>query len=525
MFYMRRVLKLYEKPILRGFIHSAGMFGSIGSACRFNGSDSDIKELHFYKNNIEITDYIISENVEETSKTKVIIQEKCQKYLSLYTTYSDDGKSKGDAYLYIPFSEEKVKCIVHNAGFKWNNYWSFSGIKIKADGDGEEEFRAGFLSNDRIGIIHVYSDHDKDRYEDFENTESFSWVRLECDAGFVRVYFSKDGAQWILFWEEKLHVQNSNKRIGYYLWTDEDRFKNWFFSNYFQLHCSETLEQEFDVKMDYYNGTHLFDRYDSFNPFLLQQHIDSRILPKSEIIQCIVRAIDNGYFTQIKLNEKYIVNKLAYEEGFDYDHDNIIYGYNQNSFYMYGYDKRQKLSFCELTFEEFEEIFKQNTADHEIMFMKYNVQPREYSLDKGIIRKQIREYLEGVDPTYREDLVISKSHRVFGIKIYDVMLNNIDKLRDRRIPYILLEHKEIMEYRLNYYQQRCLITKEEEELLVAMLNNTMKLCNNLMYFSLIFREKGGTELRNKLFELVRKIKQADVEFMKKLLEILLVEEN
>lgn len=522
---MRKVLNLYEKTILRGFIHSAGMLSAIGNVCRFDDSDCDIKELHFYKNDIEITDYIISENAEERSETKVIIHEKEKKCLSVFTTYSSDGSKKGDAYLYIPFSNEKVICTVYNIGFKWNNFWSFSGIKIKADCDNGEEFRAGFLSNDRIGVIHIYSDHNKDSYKDFQNTASYRWVKLECNRGYVRVFFSKDGTEWIQFWEEKMHIQDSNKRIGYYLWTDEDRFKNWFFSNYFQLHCSYTLEQEFDVKMDYYNGTHLFERYDSFNPFLLQQHIDSRILSRGEIVQCIIRAIDNGFFTEIKLNEKYIVNKLAYEEGFDYDHDNIIYGYNEKSFYVYGYDKRQKLSSYELTFEEFEKIFEKNIFAHEVMFMKYYVQPREYSLDKDIIRKQIREYLEGIDPTYREDLVISKSHRVFGVKIYDVILNNIDKLRDRRISYILLEHKEIMEYRLNYYQQRCLITNNEKKILLTMLKNEVKLCHNLMYFSLIYRKRSDTGLRNKLIELVEKIRQADIEFMQKLLEMLQVRED
>lgn len=524
---MGRLLNLYEKPILRGFIHSAGMLSAVGNACRFDNSDCDIKELHFYKNGIEIADYAISENIEETSKTKVIINEKGENCLSVYTTYSEDGTKKGDACLYIPFSEEKVRCSVHNAGFKWNNYWSFSGIKIKKDCDdceGGEEFRAGFLSNDRIGIIHIYSDHDKDRYEDFPNTENYEWVRLECDAGYVHVFFSKDGIEWVQFWEEEVHIRDSDKRIGYYLWTDEDRFKNWFFSNYFQLHCSESLGEEFDVKMDYYNGTHLFDRYDSFNPFLLQQYVDSRIFPKEEIIQCIVRAIDNGYFTEIKLNEKYIVNKLAYEEGFNYDHDNIVYGYDEKTFYIYGYDKRQKLVSYKLSFEEFEKVFEQNTANHEIRFMKYNVQPREYILDKGIIRKQIREYLGGIDPTYREDMVISKSHRVFGVKIYDVILSHIDRLRDRRISYMLLEHKEIMKYRLNYYRQRCLITDDEEKLLLTMLKKTMKLCNNLMYFSLIFRKKGDNGFRDKLSEIVREIREADTEFMQELLGIFNAEE-
>lgn len=105
--------------------------------------------------------------------------------------------------MYIPFSNEKVICTVYNIGFKWNNFWSFSGIKIKADCDNGEEFRAGFLSNDRIGVIHIYSDHNKDSYKDFQNTASYRWVKLECNRGYVRVFFSKDGTEWIQFWEEK----------------------------------------------------------------------------------------------------------------------------------------------------------------------------------------------------------------------------------------------------------------------------------------------------------------------------------
>lgn len=81
---MRKVLNLYEKTILRGFIHSAGMLSAIGNVCRFDDSDCDIKELHFYKNDIEITDYIISENAEERSETKVIIHEK-EKSVYLYS--------------------------------------------------------------------------------------------------------------------------------------------------------------------------------------------------------------------------------------------------------------------------------------------------------------------------------------------------------------------------------------------------------------------------------------------------------
>lgn len=521
---MCKFLEINENPILHGYSHSASMFSIISPKVCFGGNDSIIDNLNFDIDGKQINTFTVAENENSECITSVFA-DSIDGRLKVNTSYSADGRSKGDAYLYN-CSSLPMQCSVENICFKWNNMWSFSGIKISRDTNAYgAEFRIGFLANGKIGMMHIYDDHSMDDYRCFNNDKQYKYVKAEIKNNRIISSFSKNGLEWDVFSEEENYINSECKRIGYYLWCDEDRFENWFYSNYILLHSSENLEPEYDVKLDYYNGTHFFDRYDSFNPFLFQQYIDDFILEGSSLIEFVKKAIDHDYYVNLRLNERYIENRRAFKHDYDFDHENMVYGYDDEAIYLAGFDRNQMFVLYTLSYENFVTAYEKNTGKYEINLSKFRVDSYVFNLEPECIKKQLKEYLYGYDPSYREDLMISDTHRVYGIKIYDILLKNLKKLNDRRIVYILKEHHEIMIKRIEYFYKRNIINYNDYE---GLHSEAVQLCRNLdklVFSSLKYNITKDDKISLQMKPVIEKIKKDDIEFINHLINSITVLED
>lgn len=513
----KKILPIEQKLLLHGYSHSASLFCIAAPKVDFWGDDGQIENLFFYKNGNRIENYICEENANIKSNTTVTILETDKK--KILNTYCEKTKGKGSCFLYQE-AGEAIDCEVKVNKFRWNNMWSFGGIRICAVNEPNRiEFRIGFAPNNKIAVIHIFENQEK--YEVFDNESDFDCVKVQMDDDNIYCYFSKDGIEWTEYMIENNYIPNNMRKLGFFLWTDDERYKNWFYTNYIQLHASYNLESHFDVKLDYYTGMKTYDRYDMCNPWIRQCFVDSQMLIEDDIVDFIKRSIDCNYYVALMLNERYTPDKWAYQYQ-DFDHESMVYGYDmdQKMVYLVGFDKNQYFSAYELSFEIFKEAYHKLSRYYEVRLMRFEVQPFVYSLDKELICKMFREYRDGVDSSYRNELNINQPIRCYGMKIYDVLLRNLAKLCDKRIAYIIHEHKQIMVNRVEFFCERGLIDNTDYSKLIELAKKIEELSQTLLLLCIKMQKTERDGLLGKLERKVAELKECDYMFIETIIKAL-----
>ena len=152
--------------------------------------------------------------------------------------------------------------------------------------------------------------------------------------------------------------------------------------------------------------------------------------------------------------------------------------------------------------------------------LSYKIPDLAFTLDTKRIVAFLNEYLLGINSTYRETLMYDEMNWVFGIKIYDVMIDNVVKLKDKKISYLLSEHKMIMKERVRYLYNRQKLNKIDFEELFEMATNIEELSQVLLMLCIKFKIASNEKYEKKIVAHVLKLKEADVLFVKRLVKVL-----
>ncbi|GEM_PF-1698142 len=513
----KKILSIEKNILVHGYSHNACMFCIAASKVDFWGNDGQIENLVFLKDGNRTENYICEENTDIKSDIKVTILEEGKK--KTINTYCSKTKGKGSCFLY-QHAEEEIACEVKVDSFRWNNLWSFSGIRLCSENEqNRAEFRIGFAPNNRIAVVRIFKDQEK--YESFDNTFEFDCVKVRLDENHISCYFAKDGNEWQEYMVEDNYFPTKQRKIGYFLWTDDEHYKNWFYTNYIQLHASYDLEPNFDVKLDYYTGVKVYDRYNVNNPWIRQSNIDPQLLDNEDIITFIKNSIDHNYYIALMLNEKYVTGTWAYQVQ-DLDHESMVYGYDMGEkiIFLVGFDKTQHFTTYELSIEMFREAYEKLSKSYELKLMRFEVQPFQYSLDKGLICRMFKEYRDGIDSSHREELNINQPIRCYGMNIYNVLLQNLSGLRDKGIAYILYEHKKNMKNRVEYLYERGCFNKTDYTSLVKMATKLEQLSQILLLLCIKFRIKKNEELLVKIEKKIIELQQVDTLFVEAMIKSL-----
>ena len=99
-----------------------------------------------------------------------------------------------------------------------------------------------------------------------------------------------------------------------------------------------------------------------------------------------------------------------------------------------GFNKNQTFEPYSLSYNDFSLAYKNVFYNKDLVMLSYKIPDLACTLDTKRIVTFLNEYLLGTNSTYRETLMYDEMNWVFGIKIYDVMINKVTKLRDKKIP-------------------------------------------------------------------------------------------
>ena len=196
----------------------------------------------------------------------------------------------------------------------------------------------------------------------------------------------------------------------------------------------------------------LNDSYGKTDNILKHQHICMNKSTYDEIgleyVDFLKILISDQNYIMGYCNEKYISSKSAYEK-YDYMHDYLIYGYNddKNVFYCLGYTNSMYYEEYEVSYDDFiNSILYTNTDYTEFNAWKNNIE-NDYKINLDRIVKDLEEYSESV---YNGDGW--KNDFIFGMDAMKALECYFEETGDIDIRYTraYMEHKYLMWKRFEY---------------------------------------------------------------------------
>ena len=224
-------------------------------------------------------------------------------------------------------------------------------------------------------------------------------------------------------------------------------------------------------------------------------------------------------YLSLHLNEKYVPDKWAYNIT-DFEHESLIYGIDDENkqLHLMGFNKNQTFEPYSLSYNDFSLAYKNVFCNKDLVMLSFKIPDLAYTLDTKRIVDFLNEYLLGINSTYRETLMYDEMNWVFGIKVYDVMVDNVTKLKDKKISYLLSEHKSIMKERVRYLYSRNKLNRIDFEELFEMAANIEELSQILLMMCIKFKKSSKEKYGDKITAHILKMKEEDRCFIEKFIE-------
>ncbi len=320
---------------------------------------------------------------------------------------------------------------------------------------------------------------------------------------------------------------------------DDEKAKNWIFSNYIQLRCyniEEIFTGDEMLLADMMPGSSSLKEC----PYLLFSMLTKEQVESycGDILTFIKKTINLGGYIYGVFDEA----KILCDSGADYKfpHELFIYGYD---------DEKQEFNVGDFTFGEHysystvlysdvrngydtitaseDHVFKDDYKGRRGIFViQRNLADTYYELDTKYIKDTLIEYLESKDSKNHFRMMRNRfSDTVFGVDVYDAVLKQIGKQLsaddpdfDIRALHILYDHKVLMMERLKYMMDHGYLEFNDDILNGYMeVENTMLTARNLLIKTSI---TGNVDCMDRFEKYLMGAKEKEIEILSKVVELL-----
>ena len=303
--------------------------------------------------------------------------------------------------------------------------------------------------------------------------------------------------------------------------SDDENAKKWIFSNYIQLRC-------YDIQ-EIFTGDQMLlaDMMPGSSSLKLCPYLVFSLLTKEQIasycgniIDFIIKTIDLGGYVYGVFDEAKILCDA--EVDYKFPHELFIYGYNRDNEYFYTGDFtfRDRYSHNTVSFKDIERGYEVISASEDHMFKDdykgvrglyviiKNTESPVYELDLELIKTTLREYLNSEDTKDHFRMMRNRfDDTVFGIKVYDKVLSQIDKQIhaeepdfDIRALHVMYDHKVLMLERLKYMMSHGALKFNQETLdaYKIVVDNILAARNLLIRISITNDIEAGSRFKTYL---------------------------
>ena len=444
---MKKVLDINGSPFLHGYSHTASFMSITMNRVRFGQSDVNVSDLIWGYDNSRIKTFFCE--IVNGYEKRII------KNLPPNVKIKNDSfdiffNGNNDESIYLFNALDSLQSFEYKLNaMKEICRWSMAGAEINnGNSNNGNFFRAVFAP---MNMIYITGEKNGDKFTyNINNKEKCQYMKLDT-SDVINVLISENGEDWHLIHREDNYFDRNLGRVGFFSWIGCDSFEDWFFSNFIQLHCSKNLECYYDVKLNYYIAPFLKSHYNMSNPWIDEYYIPKEYVEQSKgILDFIHFCLNKDIYVSLHLNEKYIPDKWAYNYK-DFEHESLIYGLDDEKeiLYLMGFNKTQTFEPYTLSYSIFLSSYNNVFYSKELIMMTFTIPDLSFTLNPTRIINFLKEYSLGINSTFRETLIYDKIDWVFGINVYDVMIDHVNLLRDKKIVYLLSEHKKFMKERIN----------------------------------------------------------------------------
>lgn len=327
----------------------------------------------------------------------------------------------------------------------------------------------GSLRIDVNGTVVFYKDNK-------ENQDVLKWFKIKKCQNRIEVWISADGLLWDVLYEVQLSRSYEHKKFvgGFYISIYKNQYFKWLCNNFIQIRYDK------DFNTLGYTGLMNRDwRNYAIHPILRFSYDKKDMINHWGFWDYIVTNINSKRYLEVWLNELYVDGAEAYQKR-SFNHENLIYGYN---------DKRKtvkilcvyggKLKPLEVPIEILQMAWQKANGNNTIIrSFEYSPDEGLYDIDIEHISAQLREFLLGTNSTVQYQYIAERETGVFGIDIYNTILDDFESknkfLNDRRIAYLIMEHKECMLVRMECLCELGIISAIDFDALKVSMNEIVR---------------------------------------------------
>lgn len=461
-----RELKINKKPIVRNYSHNLNTLAILDTDLYRGKLIARISNFNIYNGDLSYTRSckFQSDNMYATSSA----QEIC-----FYT----DNQYHAQSSTHM-FASDVDECIAEMtvSFIQQSNPWAMLRLfAIPVSGVGADREQTltfnythfvGIMCADGITGSGILSEADLTPDDLFHPDGTMKQFDLKLEIGSMIKGFCRIGkSDWKLVFASE-NTADEAYIVGLAVIPQKNCIDNWLFANYIQL-CLHTK----GVPLDYFTVRAREYDFALVNPFLPLasfSHYELRQIAGSDnVCEWIKSFIDSGYYIEIMLNERFLPDRQAYG-AYDFDHINLIYGYNSNDEYMLlGYAEKPVTS--TVSFKEFSlamNAIKYNSIQR-IHFYKFSHNKAEYHFDLSAVIQALDEYTNGTNSANKTTLFICEADKKISWGINALELIEADPvmfklfLSDVRLSYTIFERNQLMVERMSFLHQRNFLYKDD----------------------------------------------------------------
>lgn len=358
------------------------------------------------------------------------------------------------------------------------------------------------------------------------------YLKLCKTEGKLSGFYSYDMYSWINCFNEMVDDEIiNNYYIGVNIGLSDNHYYNWLFSNYIQLMLSKSWSDESIIPLDFYVMPQRDYKFQTIHNLVKFKNENRNVITdfNLNIIDYIIIQLNHDNYVEVLLNERYIPGRNGYLQQFDRNHPNLIYGYNEEDkvFYILGYNKLSKPVQDIVPFDVFQQAYDTIGESSDIRMIEYSPDVSIFRMDVEEIAEGIKSYLNGSNSSLRYRNIIVPVQRTFGIDIYDEFIRDestlYDFMKDKRISYILFEHKKIMRDRIRYLIKREVLI-ESEHSTIDIINKTDQIfliSSVIKNLVIKYHSKKNDDYMNRIKEYLIEMRNMEIDCYGNLYELLI----
>ena len=408
-----------------------------------------------------------------------------------------DVESVKAFYRPLCFQSDEVVFRIHTQ--QYSNRWDTLNIFINRKDTAEKlqdylgmDWVFGRYSSGEMFLI----EHEEYHWLGMPDGESCDSFRIVIREGCVCLEGAAKCGEWKALYstENPLFQPEETAWIGCLSCQEDNQYYKWLAQNFIQLKFNANEQS----KAIYSGFVRRNAKTYGVHPFIQFQYEESDTVNRwyGGLWNYLKDRITHNVYLQIGLNEMLLPGSKYYQREY-HVHENLAYGFDEsrNSVWLINIynGKPTKL-------EVSAEVLEQAWIRTQLIGFRFVPDQNYYALDICHVYDEISDYLSGRNPTEHYAHLAEVDQGVFGIQIYDELLQNpvsFDALmQDIRVPYMILEHKKCMQLRFAYFYEMSLISEFDYRILSEEAKMICDTAQKIML--LVLKNSMGQNERNSI---------------------------